>query len=141
MFAPPLGLQKKAIDWRRGVIPSALALSVEGATTRWSVERRMSLLHRASRSPAFTTIVPGSKDTKLSQLFARIKNGTYYWLCRLKLLCMGVLDFEPANTILEKESKSAIIYEKCVTVPFHCDAKRLRMRTHRNVPQRESDPP
>ena len=52
----------------------------------------------------------GLKGTKLSQLLSQIKNGTYYWLGRLKLLCTGVLDLEPANVILKKERDSAIIY-------------------------------
>ena len=34
-----------------------------GATTRWSVERRTSLLQRARRSPALMTIVPGYTQT------------------------------------------------------------------------------
>ena len=58
--APWLGLQKNAIDWRAGVMPSvSLIAFAGGATTLWSVERRTSLLQRARRSPAFTTIVPG----------------------------------------------------------------------------------
>ena len=58
--APWLGLQKYAMDWRPGVIASvSLIACAGGATTRWSVERRTSLLQRARRSPALMTIVPG----------------------------------------------------------------------------------
>ena len=63
----------------------------------------------------------GLKDTMLSQLFARMRNETYYWLCRLKLLCMGVLNLEPTNIVLKKKGKSAIIYARCVTVLPHCN--------------------
>lgn len=60
--ASKFGLQKNAMDCRAGVIPSvSLTFFAGGATTRWSVERRTSLLQRASRSPAFTTIEPGCR--------------------------------------------------------------------------------
>jgi hypothetical protein len=60
--ASKFGLQKKAMDWRAGAIPSVSGnCSAGGATTRCNVERRRSLLQRASRSPTFTTIVPGWK--------------------------------------------------------------------------------
>ena len=55
------GLQKNAIDCRAGVMSSP-SLSVKregGATTRCTVDRKRSLLHRASRSPTFTTMVSG----------------------------------------------------------------------------------
>ena len=65
----------------------------------------------------------GLKDTMLSQLFARMQNETYYRLCRLKLLCMGVLNLEPTNIVLKKEGKSAIVYARCVTVPPHRDVR------------------
>lgn len=59
-----LGLQKYAIDWREGVTVSvSLNCFAGGATTRWSVDRRVSLLHRESRSPTLMTIVPGYKGT------------------------------------------------------------------------------
>lgn len=58
--ASKFGLQKNAIDCRRGVIPSvSLTFFAGGATTRWSVDLRTSLLQRASRSPALITIEPG----------------------------------------------------------------------------------
>lgn len=58
--AEKLGLQKKAIDCRGGVSPSvSLIFSAAGATTRCSVERSISLLHRARRSPTLTTMVSG----------------------------------------------------------------------------------
>jgi hypothetical protein len=58
--AVKLGLQKNAIDCLAGVITSvALTLTAGGATTRWSVLRRTSLLQRARRSPALMTMVPG----------------------------------------------------------------------------------
>lgn len=60
ILALKFGLQKKAMDWRAGVILSlSLSLVAGGATTRCSVERSTSLLQRAIRSPAFTTIVRG----------------------------------------------------------------------------------
>ena len=60
MRAPWFGLQKNAIDCRCGVTASvSLIWRAGGATTRCSVERRTSLLQRASRSPALTTMVPG----------------------------------------------------------------------------------
>ncbi len=117
ILAPSLGLQKKAIDWRRGVIPPAFALfSVGGVTTRWSVERRISLLHRASRSPVFTTIVPGSKTQELSQPFevARMKHDTYNRLRRLKMFGVGILYLEPTNMILKDEGESTVIYARDV---------------------------
>ena len=58
--AEKLGLQKKAIDCRAGVSPPAsLIILVVGATTRCSVDRSTSLLHRARRSPMLTTMVSG----------------------------------------------------------------------------------
>ena len=60
MRAPWFGLQKNAIDCRCGVTASvSLIWRAGGATTRCSVERRTSLLQRASRSPALITMVPG----------------------------------------------------------------------------------
>jgi hypothetical protein len=58
--AEKLGLQKNAMDWRAGVIVSCELIGLAGgATTLCSVERRTSLLQRASRSATFTTIVSG----------------------------------------------------------------------------------
>jgi hypothetical protein len=63
MIASKFGLQKNATDCRAGVMPSvSLIFIAGGATTRWRVERRTSLLQRAKRSPALTTIVPGYLD-------------------------------------------------------------------------------
>jgi hypothetical protein len=60
MTASKFGLQKNAIDCRAGVTPSvALIFCAGGATTRWRVERKTSLLQRARRSPALMTMVPG----------------------------------------------------------------------------------
>ena len=48
-----------------------------------------------------------------------MKKDTYYRLCRLKLLCVGVLNFEPTNVILKNEAKSAKVYARRVNVyPF-----------------------
>ena len=61
--APWFGLQKNAIDCRAGVTPSVSLIAFRGgATTRWSVERKTSLLQRASKSPALITIVPGCAE-------------------------------------------------------------------------------
>ena len=57
--ASELGLQKKAIDCRLGMTASKSFSRDWGATTRWRVERKTSLLQRARRSETFTTIVPG----------------------------------------------------------------------------------
>lgn len=58
--AEKLGLQKKAIDCRAGVSPAvSLIVLALGATTRCSVDRSTSLLHRARRSPTLTTMVSG----------------------------------------------------------------------------------
>ena len=63
--APWLGLQKNAIDWRAGVMPSvSLIAFAGGATTRWRVERSTSLLQRAKRSPALMTMVPGYEPVR-----------------------------------------------------------------------------
>lgn len=63
MTASKFGLQKKAIDCRAGVMPSGISVllifEVEGATTRCKVDRRVSLLQRANKSPVLTTTVPG----------------------------------------------------------------------------------
>ncbi len=66
----------------------------------------------------------GLKETVLSQRFARMKNNTYYRFCRLKMLCVGVLNLEPTDIILEEEGESAIIYQdvRRVTDPSYCDA-------------------
>lgn len=58
--ASKFGLQKNAMDCRAGVMASvSLIFFAGGATTRCSVERKTSLLQRARRSPALTTIEPG----------------------------------------------------------------------------------
>ena len=41
---------------------------------------------------------------------------TYYRPCRLEVLCVGVLNFEPTNIILKNEGESAIIYPRRVNV-------------------------
>lgn len=67
----------------------------------------------------FTTIVPGSKrQTSLSQQAICLLGRTYHWDCRLKLLRMGVLNLEPTDIILKKESEGAII---CVRKTHYCN--------------------
>lgn len=52
---------------------------------------------------------------------------------------MGVLDLEPTDTILEKESESAIIYVH-KTCDYSFPVAALRTGTHRNVLQRGPGP-
>ena len=78
MRAPWFGLQKNARDWRCGVTASvSLIWRAGGATTRCSVERRTSLLQRASRSPAFTTMVPGWETCERKR--DRVRRGDVRW--------------------------------------------------------------
>ena len=45
-----------------------------------------------------------------------MKKDPYYRPCRLKMLCVGVLNFEPTNIILKNEGESAIIYPRRVNI-------------------------
>jgi hypothetical protein len=63
-----------------------------------------------------------------------MKKDTYYRLCRLKMLCVGVLNFEPTNIILEDEGESAVIYARRVNV-YSFPLRRSETGTHRNVPR------
>lgn len=108
MRAPWFGLQKNASDWRCGVTASvSLIWRAGGATTRCSVERRTSLLQRASRSPAFTTMVPGWGGVCVRAAWGReggrMVGRTYDGRGWLVLLRVRVLDLESAD-LCEAES-------------------------------------
>ena len=74
------------------------------------------------------------EDTRLSQPFVRMKKDTYYRFCRLKMPCVGVLNFEPANIILKNKGESAIIYPRRVNV-CSFPLRHAEKETHRNVLQ------
>lgn len=120
------GLQKKAIDWRAGVMTSvSLIRLADGATTRCRVDRRTSLLQRANKSPTFTTIVPGyiySTNESKSDI-----KRTYDRYSGNKGTCMRILHLQSthlprdvrticmhkktAYRILEKKRQGTIIYQ------------------------------
>src|SRR5258707_12770360 len=60
---------------------------------------------------------------RLSWVLHRMRNETHYWLCRLKILCMWVLDLEPTNVILKKEGDGAIIYPSPGMITSRCQVQ------------------
>ena len=75
--ASKFGLLKNAIDCLAGVMASvSLIACAGGATTRWRVDRKTSLLQRESRSPTLMTIVPGMG------VAGRYSPVCGFWTCR-----------------------------------------------------------